>query len=127
MIKNMLTTEQNTNREQERYEIVTWLRMLDYQQQENIFVKNRIAEIAKRNIPKEVLERLEYYLSLFLNKDALIVLLRRDIAQLSEAVENGKTVQTDVPSLRKDLQRLEQEFSTLRAEFNSYLLTTFNS
>ena len=122
-----MTTKLNINQEEERYEIGTWLRMLDYHQQENVYVKTRIAEIVKGTVTRETLERLEYYQSLFLNKDAVIVLLRREIAQLSDTIKNKETVEAALSLLRKDIQRMDQEFSTLRAEFNNYIRTAISS
>ncbi len=119
-----LTATGDIYEEQGHYETGTWLRMLDYQQQENVHMKNRIADIVKRNVGKETLEKLEHYQSLFINKDAVIVLLRRDIVQLSH---NGERSETVISQLRKDVQRMEKEFSSLRVEFNDYIRSIFNS
>jgi hypothetical protein len=120
-----LTAELDINQEQGRYEISTWLRMLDYQQQENVYMKTRIAEMVKHSVSRETLERLEHYQNLFLNKDTVIALLRRDIMQLADP-QKGKP-DVSLAQLRRDAQRMEQEFGALRAEFNSYVCTVVSS
>lgn len=112
--------------EQERYEISTWLRLLDFQQQENVYMKTRIAEVVKGNINKEILDQLEHFQNMFLNKDAVIALLRRDILRLSPQANNG-SAKVSQESLRRDMYKMEQEFNTLRNDFNEYMQMVSNS
>ena len=106
--------------EQERYEVSTWLRMLDFQQQENVYMKTRIAEVVKANVSKEVLDRLEHFQNMLLNKDAVIALVRRDILRLSPEAHDG-SAKVSQESLRRDMYKMEQEFNTLRNGFNEYM------
>ena len=114
----------NTNlREQMLHELETWLRTLNYIQQENIYLKNRLAEIIKNGMDDAMLEQVEYFQSQFLNKDTVITLLRQDIAierNLNGDLSNIKNQKTH-DKLRKDMGLMEAEFSKLKFEFNNYL------
>lgn len=106
----------------------TWQRTLDYIQQQNIALKNNVAHICSNPISREHLEKLEYFQSKFLEKDALIVLLRRDISeqiQLSERdLTNSGTyavVSKKQDKLRSDMERIEKDFSSLKFDFNHYM------
>jgi len=105
--------------EQVRYEVNAWLRMLDFQQQESAYMKTRIAEVAKEKSESEVLKMLEYYQNMFVNKEAVIALLRRDILSISEK-RNDRT-RNALEALHLDMHRMEQEFSSLRDSFNDYV------
>lgn len=107
--------------EQTKYEISTWLRMLDYHQQENIHMKTRIAEVIKRNVTKDVLDRLENFQNLFLNKDTVITFLRNDIQKINNEYAEGDIYVDHISSLRKDMQKMELEFNLLRRTFNEYM------
>ena len=113
-----------------KHENETWLRTLDYFQQENIYLKNRLAQIARTNINNSFLDDLEAYQNRFMDKDAVIAILRYDIALQNDLIEDSNTpVDTDVSSkiilkqnkLREDMQRMEKEFNRLKFDFNNYL------
>jgi hypothetical protein len=107
--------------EQARQEISGWLRTLDIQLQENIVMKTRIADVIKSNISKADLDALEHYQNVFLNKDAVITFMRRDIQQLSEQL-NGKNIPSaHIDAIRTDMSKMEHEFSTLKTSFYTYL------
>jgi hypothetical protein len=103
----------------------TWLRTLDYIQQETIYLKNQLAEVIKNDIPKSLLEKAEYFQNEFLNKDAVIALLRYDIAKQNKAAdtdpENENKTAKKQDKLRSDMEMMEKEFSRLKFDFNSYL------
>lgn len=106
----------------------TWLHRLDYIQQENILLKNSLADITKMEIDARALEKIEYFQNQFLEKDALITFLRRDIAeqnrllddaQVSESAHNKFLYRQD--RLRSDIERAEKELSGLKHQFNLYM------
>jgi hypothetical protein len=114
----------NTNlRAQMLHELETWLRTLNYIQQENIHLKNRLAEIIKNGMDDTLLEQVEYFQNQFLNKDAITLLLRQDIAierGLNGDLSNKKILKKH-DKLRKDMSMMESEFSRLKFDFNNYL------
>ena len=107
--------------EEHQYEISTWLRTLDFLQQENIHLKTRLAELIKHNtVGPEVLEKAEYFQNNFLNKDTVIALLRRDI-KLFQLDEKQAETNRKHKTLRLDMEKMEKEFINLRTDFNNYL------
>lgn len=106
----------------------TWVRTLDYIQQENVFLKNCIADIIKNDIRQDMLEQVEYFQNQFVNKDAIIALLRYDIANQNRFSEHGferngefTKLQARQSKLRSDMEKMENEFSKLKFQFNTYL------
>jgi len=105
-------------------EHTSWLKTLDGIRQENVFLKNRLAEIIKKGISGDVLEKAEYFHNLFLDKDTITSLLRRDIVQLSFKMSNGQDTLAEDPEhtkLRADVQRMEKEFLSVKTAFNRFL------
>lgn len=105
-----------------------WLRSLDFIQQENIHLKNSLADILKIELSDAMLEDAEYFQNQFLNKDTVIALLRRDIAIQSQQLEQdlrtqeiGKKSLKQQDKLRGDMEKMEKEFSKLKFQFNNYL------
>ncbi|MBS1585928.1 MAG: hypothetical protein JSS82_10340 [Bacteroidetes bacterium] len=106
-----------------------WLRSLDFIQQENIHLKNSLADILKVALSDGMLEEAEYFQNQFLNKDTVIALLRRDIALQSQELERKSQVGEDADKksikqqekLRSDIEKMEKEFSKLKFQFNNYL------
>src|SRR5690606_2022738 len=106
-------------------EHVTWLKTLEGLRQENVFLKNRLAEIIKDSVSKELLEQAEYFHNIFLNKDTVITLLRRDIALLATKISNPAhsfiLLEQEQGKLRSDILRMEKEFLVVKAAFNKFL------
>ena len=62
-------------------ELKSWLRKIDILQQENVMLKNKVADVMKNDMDRVAVEKVENYLANFLEKDAILALLRRDIAE----------------------------------------------
>ena len=116
----IITANQIQHLEHERE---TWLRTLDYIQQENIHLKTRLAGIIKYEVDNDLLEQVEYFQNQFLNKDAVITLLRHDIATIKDIdfTTFNKKILVKHEKLRKDMELMEKEFSRLKFDFNNYL------
>lgn len=118
-------------RENERHmETDNWLQALTAFQQENIVLKNRLAEAIRKCADGNILERLEYFQNNFLNKDMIISILRYDIAAFRKMQENPeygqvpelqKKLSDSRNKLRRDIVKMNNEFTRLRTEFNVYL------
>lgn len=109
--------------QQMRHELETWHRTLNYIQQENIYLKNRLADLIKNGMDDALLEQVEYFQNQFLNKDAVIALLRRDIARENQLDGELAEIKNHPKhnKLRKDMEMMEQEFNRLKFDFNNYL------
>lgn len=114
--------------QQYSHEVETWLRTLDYLQQENIFLKNRVADLLQYDLNDAYLDKVEYFHNKFLDKDAVLSLLRHDISELCERFQNevwDESSSNKAASLRRDMEKMEAEFSRLKAEFNKYVFDVF--
>ncbi len=107
----------------------TWRRLLVFMKDENVHLKNRLAEVLKNSIETNLLEDIENFHSSFLKEDELIDFLRNDVTELDrllaqEIFEDGKLinkVDKKIKSIRKNIEIAEQHFGRLKSEFNSYL------
>lgn len=108
-------------------ELKSLQKQLEILQQENIMMKNKIAEIINNDMDSSVLERVEVFLNSFIEKDAILALIRKEIAdEMKEAgypqkEENTGTIQWKQNNLRRDMDRMEREFQRLRNDFDSYI------
>jgi hypothetical protein len=111
------------------YENETWKRLLEFLQAENVFLKNRLAQIASEDIDSEMLEEAEYFQNHFVEEDEKITLLRSEVAAQGsllsrEVFENGliiKEVMRQQKKMRKSMEAAEQRFNRLKFEFNDFL------
>lgn len=113
-----------------QFENNTWKRLLGFMMDENIHLKNRIAEILKTTVEKNMLEEIENFQNSFIRQDDLIGLLRNDTFELDrllvrERFEDGKIIKKiddQLKKLRNNINITEKQFSKLKSEFNNYLL-----
>ncbi len=118
----------NTKTKHLQLERETWLRTLDYMQQENIYFKTNLAYIIKNGVDASMLEQAEHFQSIFINKDTMIALLRNDISLLANNQEQGKATKENIDrraaeqdEIRSGIATIEQEFSKLKILFAEYM------
>jgi regulator of replication initiation timing len=112
-----------------QYEADTWKRLLGFMMDENIHLKNRVSQILKDRFDENLLEEVEVFQSSFIKEDALIGLLRNDVAELDkllqkEVFEDGviiKNVESKLKKLRHNIKNAEKQFGKLKIDFNNYL------
>jgi regulator of replication initiation timing len=112
-----------------QYEADTWKRLLGFMMDENIHLKNRLSEILKDGFNENLLGEVEIFQSRFVKEDAMIALLRNEVAELEkllvrEIFEDGriiKEVERKLKKLRNNIKNAETEFGNLKSQFNSYL------
>lgn len=108
-------------------ELKSWLRKIDILQQENVMLKNKVADVMKNDMDRVAVEKVENYLANFLEKDAILALLRRDIAEEMKKAgyyqneEESDTNEKKQASLRKDIAQMEFEFYKLKGDFTNYI------
>lgn len=113
-----------------QYETDTWKRLLGFMVEENIHLKNRIAEILKNGFSKDKLEVVEEFQTKFIKQDDLVKLLRNEVVELDkllvrEIFEDGKilhTVNKKLLNVRSNVILAEKDFTSLKLSFNNYLL-----
>lgn len=116
---------------QMRYESETWKRTLGFILEENIYLKNRLAEVLRYRFNEEMLDEAERYHNRFVREDELVSLLRHDLAEMDkllvrEVFEDGplkKKVNRNFARLRIHMKKAEKDFGKLKMDFNSYLTT----
>lgn len=107
-----------------KQEQTSWLKTLERLRLENLLLKNKLIEIVKKDISKEQLEKAEFFQGLFLDKDTVIALLRRDIArQAAKPIHMQNGYLKDQNKLKEDVCRMEKEFSTVKEEFNRFVMS----
>jgi len=97
---------------------------------ENIQLKNRLAEILRTDFDENLLEDIENFQTDFIREDEIISLLKTDIAKLDkllfrEIFEDGQTIENinrTLREIRRKISIAETGFGNLKLEFNSYLL-----
>ena len=115
----------NTGEELLKQEQEVWLKTLERLRLENLLLKNRLIEVIRKDISKEQLEKAEFFQGLFLDKDTVIALLRRDIARMAARIvpvlpeRNGYMAERN--KLREDIYRMEMEFSAVKDQFNRFV------
>lgn len=118
--------------EQFLHENITWKRLLDFFNQENSYLKNRLSEVVDRATDKTLISTAEHFQNEFILNDECIQDIGKDI-KLQEKSLQLTLAQKKLPDqrvckmqdkLRNEMFYLEKEFSKLKNEFNQYLLST---
>lgn len=97
-----------------------WLHLLEYLQQEIVYMKTQLAEIVRGNVTKDVLAQLEHYQNMFLTKDTVIAFFRKDVLLLRQRINADSNNVPEIGTLRKDIDKLAREFSSLRNNYQQY-------
>ena len=117
--------------EQIQYEIDTWKRLLTFMMDENIWLKNRLVEILKKELGRTNLTSIEAFHNSFIREDDMISVLRNDISEFSKLFKPEQIVKEStllaeadnkLENIRRHVSLLEKDFSRLKLDFNKYLL-----
>ena len=110
---------------QQETEIQLWSKALNNLQQENIQMKNRLADLIKGIEDDHTLDEAESFLNRFISKDAVFALMRHDIAahlkNLEECTASGLLLSRKHEVLQSDLLKIENELNKLKLEFEEYI------
>lgn len=116
--------------EQFRHESDTWKRSLEFIIEENIGLKNRLANVLKAvSYDEDLLTVAEQYQNYFIREDETVHLLRKDIADLDkllvkEIFMDGHVMDDLMHKQRKlsvEMKNAIGEFNKLKFDFNNYL------
>lgn len=116
--------------EQFHQENATWLRTLDFMEQENAFMKQRLGKLLEGISDAATIEWAETCQTQMLMKDEAIDLLKQDIhAQekrlASQYLFEDNQLKTDLLSFQQQLQAqmeyVENDFFLMKKNFNQYL------
>ncbi|HEY0297786.1 MAG TPA: hypothetical protein VGB84_01065 [Arachidicoccus sp.] len=111
-----------------RAEAKKWLVILEKIKQENIILKNRLANAVKQEVSKVFIEEAEQFQQRFIEKDQIVDLLRHDINVLlssgsysHKTTDNGN-LQKYKEQMEKDIHKSLAEFEQLKTSFETYLV-----
>jgi hypothetical protein len=109
----------------------TWKRDLGFITQENVALKNRLAEIlSDGKVTLEFLQKVEAYQNDFIAKDETIRLIRDEIRNWDSLLKkdqylDGNVVHKKLLAIQKKLSRgietFTREFNELKFDFNNYM------
>jgi hypothetical protein len=113
-----------------RYELGSFRRLMNFMEDENIYLKNRLSEVLKEEKESDLLEELELFQSRFIRYDVIISIARNDIAEFESVPEQGAAEKSEVKEshilklkkMRAEFLILSTEFSNLKSGFNAFLL-----
>ena len=128
----MSITNKNTKKilSQYRHENDSWKRYLQFIQQENNFLKNRLSQVLQLDTDVDFLERAEFFQSKFLAEDETVHLLRQDVHEIEHLLlkdmsddNNGmNNLRKKFWKLSRDMETVERQFNKLKSDFNTFLL-----
>jgi hypothetical protein len=112
-----------------QYETDTWKRLLGFMQEENVHLKNRLAEVLKDKFDNNLLEEVEVFQTNFLKEDELISFLRNEVAEIDNELlkdifidgKIDKKIEKKISQLRKNLTNAEKSFAKMKLSFKNYL------
>jgi hypothetical protein len=110
-----------------QFECDTWKRMLTFMADENIHLKNHVAEIVAEERNRQMLSEIEDYQSGFVKIDELIRILRNDVAELGQFIKeddlDNQKVNNKLSRIRLNIPFIERQVDRMKMSFNSFLLT----
>lgn len=116
-----------------QFESAAWKRELGFMKEENVHLKNRLAEILKGRIDKNLLKEAESFQNSFVSDDDIINLLRHDVIefeklllhQSSERRVIFKDIKEKYETIFNHLRIAKSKFENLKTEFNNYVFAKF--
>lgn len=102
-----------------------WAKSLDFLEQENTFLKNKLSIVVDNKDGKEFIVMAEYFQNEFILKDELIHELKKDVFGLEEYMKLNFTnahftnkITLKQEKLRTEIGIFEKDFASLKQEFN---------
>lgn len=119
----------NLKIKQFQHETSTWKRVLDFMQEENIHLKNRLSDVLKESFNKRMLDDVEVFQNNFIKGDELILLLKNELAGIENSLQSrvfaaeeiNKNIEITIKKMRVNIDTAEKHFTKLNNDFNNYL------
>ena len=117
--------------EQFLHENIAWQRRLDFFNQENSDLKNRLSKVVDNATDKKIVSAAEHFQNEFILNDECIQDIGRDIKLQEKNLQLTQTQKKTPDSkvykmqekLRNEMGYLEKKFSKLINDFNQYILS----
>ena len=119
----------NLKRKQFQHEAGTWKRVLDFMQEENIHLKNRLSDVLKESFNKKMLDDVEVFQNNFIKADELIILLKNELNGIEKSLltkffvpeELNRAIEISIKKMRINIDTAEKHFTKMNNDFNNYL------
>jgi hypothetical protein len=124
-LKNKITYKNNFGNDlrQLQAETESWKQLLSSRTEENVLLKNSLADILKNNFNANSLEDIEDFQTQFIEQDEWIKSLKKDIIELDKIFEDGEIegpLDMIVERFRRNLDSSSKKFSYLKSAFNDF-------
>lgn len=114
--------------EQFQTKIEGWKQLLNSLMEENILMKNMLADILKNNYGQNSLEEVEDFQTQFIIEDEVILSLRKEIndwdnlpySKVFKAEKMEKSFETNLDKLDKDITNSITRFRILKSSFDGF-------
>ena len=124
MQNNIDHNEKLSKTEQFLQECAGWIRLLDFFQQENIYLKNRLSLVVDYKSETDFLPLAEQFQNQFISKDEFITEITQDVKK-QQTMLTGLTAEEKLikqqQKLRNEIEFLEKDFSTIKNQFNKFI------
>ena len=121
---NIHHNEKLSKTEQFLQECAGWIRLLDFFQQENIYLKNRLSLVVDYKSETDFLPLAEQFQNQFILKDEFITEITQDVKK-QQTMLTGLNAEENLikkqQKLRNEIEFLEKDFSTIKNQFNKFI------
>lgn len=126
MAKNSIAS--SNNQSQYQFESASWIRMIEFLTQENMYMMNRLSEVIDSIHGGDNLAMAEHYQNQFIIKDDVYDHMLHDLKKLQTGLKEypiQNTINKDMQKLHKNLKDqlefIERDHILLRQDYNTYL------
>jgi len=116
------------NASQYLYEITAWIRLIDFLNQENTHMKNRLSVFIEGIYNKELVAMAEHFQNQFIIKDDVYDHMLYDLNKQAEKWQKNTICPPILNDLKKShanlcqqIESLEREQAVMRKDYNTYL------
>ncbi len=115
-----------------QFEIHSWIRLVEFLNQENTFLKNRLSEVIDQIKDREKLSLAEHFQNQFIVKDDIYDHVLHDLKKHAHKWREIKTISSkDISdelaktqkNLRDQIEFIERDHAIIAKDYNTYLST----
>lgn len=109
-------------------EVAAWRKKLNSRMEENVSMKNNIAEILKEEYDQYCLDEIEDFQTNSIREDEIIGILRMEVAELDDLLTNNNldsmklkdSLDETIKKLRNDMTYSENQFDSFISSFRDF-------
>jgi hypothetical protein len=113
-----------------QFEIHSWIRLVDFLNQENTYLKNRLSEVIDQIKDREKLALAEHFQNQFIVKDDVYDHILHDLKKQAYKWKNIQSLSSSAlqdeltkiqKNLREQIEFIERDHAVLSKDYNTYL------